>query len=164
MDSRKEEISSLEQQEIEKYSYAEEQDALSWLQDIVGEGSIFNEGNGMKMIGNTLRDGVYLCKLMQKLQPDLSIEINTPEVENEAISKENIETFLRLCRECGIGQEDLFKACDLYDGINLYLVVKTIISIKAKFLPTSVNKSERHQSTLLPAADKRFRFSNLISE
>merc|ERR1712136_406886 len=112
MDSRKEEISSLEQQEIQKYSYAEEQDALSWLQDIVGEGSIFNEGNGMKMIGNTLRDGVYLCKLMKKLQPDLSIKINTPEVENEAISKENIETFLRLCRECGIGQEDLFKACD----------------------------------------------------
>ena len=160
--SRKDEVHSLPQNQVSKYNYEEEQMALSWLQTIVAEGDIFNEGmDGMKMIGDTLRDGVYLCKLLQKLAPQYSVEIN--EGKDELSCKENIDAFLRGCQESGLDKDQLFETSDLYDGTKLYRVVKTLLSMKEMFsFMKGIENFDKCEGKSHPRANKSFRFSNIL--
>ena len=164
MSNRRQEafIHPLQQRQVEKYSYADEQEALTWIEDVLDEGKLFNSGQGMKMIGDALRDGIYLCKLIKKLQPEISMEICKP--EDESTCKENIERFLDKCQKCGIPKEDLFESSNLYDGTNLYRVVKAIISIKTKFLPNNYDKQRYLEENPHPVTEKQFCFPNQMME
>ena len=164
MEHRKEGLSnySLQPKLVGKFSYEEEQEALSWIEDVLHDRSIFNGGQGMKMIGDSLRDGIYLCRLVENIQPGVDVRINTDKPLSDSKCKENIGMFLEHCRLLGVANDDLFEVNDLYQGSKLYQVVRTIMSLKRKFLCISNEGPKNHQDTPRPVTGTQFRYSNLI--
>ncbi|XP_065648452.1 myophilin [Hydra vulgaris] len=113
-----------------KYNYEDEQDALCWMEAVIDEGEVFLGIEGMNNTAAVLKDGVYLCKVMQALSPELMKKINSPNTPFKCM--ENIQLFLNACREYGLKNEDLFQTSDLYDSVNIKNVIDTIHALGRK--------------------------------
>lgn len=117
-----------------QFTYSEEQEALAWIEYVLNDNQIFDGGQGMKMIGDTLRNGVYLCELLSKLLPSVNIDIHYNDgVICEEQCKANIGSFLDCSRQCGLSNENLFDIDDLYNSARLNRVIRTIICLKSMF-------------------------------
>ena len=85
-----------------------EKEAREWMEAVTGEkiGASF---------ADHLRNGVYLCKLMNELKPGAIGEVNTTSTLPFK-QLENIGNFLSACREYGVQDQDLFRQMELYDA------------------------------------------------
>lgn len=137
-------------------TYAEEQKALTWLEDIIDEGLIFEGSRSIEVIGEKLRNGVFLCKLMTQLQPSLNSKIEEP--DSEANCVRNIQTFLTDCLSIGIPYEDLFEVDHLYRSTDIAAVLKTIIVIKTRFLCKNSEIPLEHLDTPYPVDSTQFTY------
>ncbi|CDH49012.1 pkinase-domain-containing protein [Lichtheimia corymbifera JMRC:FSU:9682] len=72
----------------------------------------------------SLRDGVYLCKLMKHLRPASSIEINYEDTTDSWA--QNIQAFLEAAGEAGLHEQQLFSVDDLLEGVNMDAVLTTL--------------------------------------
>ena len=91
-----------------KYDPNLEKQAREWMEAVTKEriGSSLAEH---------LHDGVYLCKLMNQLKPGAIAKVNT--TSKLAFKQmENIDQFLRACRDYGVPVHDLFQTVDLYEA------------------------------------------------
>ena len=150
------ESESAQSLESKQYSYVDEQDALAWFECVVGEGKIFKDSRQLKVVGDVLYDGEYLCKFMRKLQLGGSeTKVNKP--GNDCQRKQHIEMFLDECRICGIPDDDLFDVSDLYERKNIQSVVKTIIAMK-RFLGNRHDQPRGYLDTPHPCAHKHFSY------
>ena len=150
---------------VGKYSYEEEQEALSWIEDTLHDRSIFIGGQGMKMMGDSLRDGIHLCRLVENIQHGVDVRINRADNSkplSESKCKENIGMFLEYCRLLGVQEEDLFEVVDLYEGTKLHQVIRTVITLKRKYVSSNNEGTKYHQDTPRPVEGTQFRYSNLI--
>lgn len=138
------------------YGNAEGQKALSWLEDVIAEGVLFSGNRSLQEIGEKLKDGVYLCKLIKKWQPSLETEIEKP--ESEVNCRKNIQTFLDDCMLCGITSKDIFQVDDLYNGTNIEAVIKTIIAVMDKYLNKKCDVPRGHLDTPYPTNGKIFQY------
>ncbi|KAJ2078885.1 Protein kinase of the Mitotic Exit Network [Coemansia sp. RSA 988] len=74
-----------------------------------------------------LRDGVVLCRLINKLRPGAVKRINTRSIPFTQM--ENISNFLAAAQSLGLDSSDLFQTVDLYEGKNMPRVVMTLLTI-----------------------------------
>ncbi|KAJ2807374.1 Protein kinase of the Mitotic Exit Network [Coemansia guatemalensis] len=75
----------------------------------------------------SLRDGVVLCRLINKLRPGAVKRINTRNIPFTQM--ENISNFLAAAQSLGLDSSDLFQTVDLYEGKNMPRVVMTLLTI-----------------------------------
>ena len=98
-----------------------ELEAQEWIEGVTGEA--FEGG-----FEDSLRDGVKLCKLLNTIKPGAVRRVNTKEGQNKFKQMENISNFIRGCREIGVKEYSLFETVDLYEGKDVGLVVKCLVS------------------------------------
>lgn len=101
-----------------KYDPKLEREARAWLQAVVGES--FPPGT----FHEALKDGVYLCKAINKLSPGSVKKINTSKMAFKMM--ENIGNFLEACYAYGLAKTDVFQTVDLYEEANMSQVVNGI--------------------------------------
>ncbi|KAL5486491.1 hypothetical protein EMCRGX_G018979 [Ephydatia muelleri] len=104
------------------YSLEDEAKARGWLEAIVGEsiGQDFWDG---------LKDGSYLCKVLNKLQPNLvpakyELPSSQPFKQIEAVGK-----FLDGCKNYGMSEKDLCVTLDIQEKNNPNMGLATIIAL-----------------------------------
>ena len=75
----------------------------------------------------SLRSGILLCKLMNKLRPGIIQKINISGGDYKMM--DNISQFQRAAQYWGVPEVDLFSAYDLYDQKNIAIVTQTIFAL-----------------------------------
>lgn len=120
----------LHQKRAQKYDYNDEQDALFWMEAVLDEGEIFLHFEGAKKTADALKDGVYLCKLLAALEPNIIKRINRPVSPWKCM--ENIGIFLEACKRYGLKSLDMFQTTDLYDEQNMTAVINCIHAVGRK--------------------------------
>ncbi|GAM18668.1 hypothetical protein SAMD00019534_018430 [Acytostelium subglobosum LB1] len=101
-----------------KYSPELEKNAQLWIEELVGEKFPFPS------FRTSLKDGVLLCKAINKLKPGTVTYINTGMSSFKQM--ENIANYLNGCRSLGLKPSDLFNTSDLYEEKNINLVISNI--------------------------------------
>ncbi|TYZ64200.1 hypothetical protein PybrP1_005502 [[Pythium] brassicae (nom. inval.)] len=94
-----------------------EEEAQEWIESVLGE-------QFLASFGDSLKDGVLLCHLMNKIRPGLIPRIQTSPMPFKQM--ENITAFLRACRAVGVAEFDLFETVDLFELKKVPLVVKCV--------------------------------------
>nr|CAD7458932.1 unnamed protein product [Timema tahoe] len=100
----------------------QEKEAQEWIEKVVGER--FPPGEPYE---HALRNGVILCKLMNKLQPGLVPKINSSGGDYKMM--DNLSQFQKACTAYGVPDVDLFQTVDLWDFKNIAAVTTTIFAI-----------------------------------
>ncbi|KAK9712272.1 Protein kinase of the Mitotic Exit Network [Basidiobolus ranarum] len=90
----------------------------------------------------SLRDGVLLCKMLNKLKPGAIPQISTKKMP--FFQMQNISHFLEACSKLGLQKFDLFETVDLYEKKNMSRVIFTILTIER--IIAGVPLSRRAQS------------------
>lgn len=101
-----------------KHDPQREREARDWLQAVAGQPFPAGSFHG------ALKDGVYLCKVINRLQPGSVPRINDSKMAFKMM--ENIGNFLGACERYGLSKADLFQTVDLYEDQNMVQVVDTI--------------------------------------
>ncbi|KAI9342446.1 calponin homology domain-containing protein, partial [Zopfochytrium polystomum] len=104
-----------------KYDPKREQEAKEYIEDISGEkfsSSSFHE---------SLKDGVLLCKMMNRIMPNPPIKITTSKMPFKQM--ENIAAFLDRVEKLGVPAYDRFLTVDLYEAKNMDQVINCIFSL-----------------------------------
>ncbi|RLN95297.1 hypothetical protein BBJ28_00012483 [Nothophytophthora sp. Chile5] len=94
-----------------------EEEAQVWIEEVLSE-------KFLASFGDSLKDGVILCTLMNKIKPGL-----IPRIQNSPMpfkQMENVSSFLRACRSLGVAEFDLFETVDLFELKNIGQVVQCI--------------------------------------
>ncbi|OXA50648.1 muscle-specific protein 20 [Folsomia candida] len=99
----------------------EEAEAAAWVQQVVGEQF------PPVPYEDILRNGIVLCKLINRLQPGIIKKVNTSGGDYKFI--DNIQQFLKAAADYGVPVGDLFEAPDLYERKNIPVVTKAIFSL-----------------------------------
>ncbi|XP_076146001.1 calponin-1-like [Alosa pseudoharengus] len=104
-----------------KYDPLKEEQLRLWIQEVTGRrvGDNFME---------SLKDGVLLCELINKLQPGSVRKINNSATQNWH-QLENIGNFVRAITEYGLKPHDIFEANDLFENTNYTQVQSTLITL-----------------------------------
>ncbi|XP_076340596.1 leucine-rich repeat and calponin homology domain-containing protein 1-like isoform X3 [Tachypleus tridentatus] len=84
-------------------------------------------------IGGALRDGVLLCQLLNKLHPNVLINIHVPSAAvpqlSVAKSRWNVENFLKSCRKKGVPKDRLCSIQDILEEKGLVRIAITVQEI-----------------------------------
>ncbi|XP_059055437.1 muscle-specific protein 20-like [Achroia grisella] len=99
-----------------------EAEAQSWIESVIGER--FPQGYAYE---EALRDGIILCKLMNRLQPGIITKVNISGGDYKFM--DNISQFQKACVKYGVPDVDLFQTTDLWDQKNIALVTQTIFAL-----------------------------------
>ncbi|ODN03617.1 Muscle-specific protein 20 [Orchesella cincta] len=99
----------------------EEAEAQAWVEQVIQER--FPPGR----YEDALRDGIILCKLMNKLMPGSIKRINTSGGDYKFM--DNIQQFLHGCTKFGVPDVDLFQSCDLIEQKNIVAVTMTLYAL-----------------------------------
>ncbi|TFK01355.1 Calponin-1 [Platysternon megacephalum] len=131
----------------QKYDPQREQELRLWIEDTTGERLADNFMEGLK-------DGVVLCKLINKLQPGSVKKVN--ESTQNWHQLENISNFIKAISKYGVKPHDIFEANDLFENTNYTQVQSTLIALasQAKTKGNKVNMgvkyAEKHQRRFQP--------------
>ncbi|KAI8809735.1 kinase-like domain-containing protein [Cladochytrium replicatum] len=106
---------------IQKQQQANRDAALRFLEEMLGEP--FEWQN----IQPLLKDGVRLCKLMNRVKPGCIPRISLRSLP--FMQMENISNFLDAARNAGVHPQELFCTLDLYEGKDLQQVVVCLLAI-----------------------------------
>ncbi|XP_059826571.1 rho guanine nucleotide exchange factor 7-like isoform X3 [Hypanus sabinus] len=99
-----------------------------------------------------LRDGVALCRLLERLVPG-SVQRIHQEPKSEAECLNNIKEFLKAC---GALRVETFDANDLYQGLNFNKVLSSLVTLNKVTADIGVGSDSvcaRHQSHQIKSAD-----------
>lgn len=114
----------LQEKKAAKYDPGLEQEARDWMESVTGKplpSGSFHEA---------LKDGVYLCELINVIQPGSVKKINTSKMAFKMM--ENIGNFLTACEQYGLKKADIFQTVDLYEAENMVQVVNAIHALGRK--------------------------------
>ncbi|XP_064030961.1 calponin-2 isoform X3 [Pogoniulus pusillus] len=118
----------------QKYDPQKEAELRTWIESVTGQqiGPDFQKG---------LKDGVILCELMNKLQPNSVRKINRSAQNWHQL--ENLSNFIKAMASYGMNPVDLFEANDLFESGNLTQVQVSLLALagmaKTKGLQSSVD-------------------------
>jgi len=100
----------------------QEQEAQSWIETVLGSkfppGSTYDEA---------LKDGIILCKLMNKLKPGCISKINTTGATFKMM--ENINLFQKALMAYGVAEIDVFQTVDLWEAKDISQVTCTLFAL-----------------------------------
>ncbi|XP_076467459.1 myophilin-like [Babylonia areolata] len=118
----------------EKYDERLEQQARSWIEQILGEELVSGEDQdrplGMYKFQAALKDGQVLCRLINAISPGSVKKINTK--GPNFLQMENIGKFIDACAKYGVPTTDLFHTAALFENTNMTQVVNTIHALGRK--------------------------------
>ena len=114
----------LQEKKAAKYDPELEAQATDWMNRVVGEP--FPDGS----FHDALKDGVYLCKLINTIQPGSVKKVNSSKMAFKMM--ENIGNFLAACELYGLTKADLFQTVDLYEAENMPQVINGIHALGRK--------------------------------
>jgi len=80
---------------------------------------------------STLKSGVALCTMLNKLKPDSIQRINTSKMAFKEM--ENIDAYIKACANLGVPTQYSFMTVDLYEAKNLNQVVQNLMALKRLF-------------------------------
>jgi len=102
---------------------------------------------GENITGNIydeLKDGIMLCKLMNKFRPGLIPVINTK--LTPLSERDNIKLYLETCTRIGMAKSDLFLVGDLHDKKYLPSVMQNLLALEKRFADiTMAQKYVQHK-------------------
>lgn len=102
------------------YDHRAEDEVRAWIEAITQEPC---EGP----FGESLRNGVLLCKLVNCISPGSVKKINESRMPFKQM--ENISNFLKACRTLGVAEHSLFETVDLFENKDLGLVVRCVFAL-----------------------------------
>ncbi|XP_060940404.1 calponin-2 isoform X2 [Limanda limanda] len=104
----------------QKYDLQKEEELRSWIEEVSGEtiGPDFQKG---------LKDGIILCKLINKLQPGSVKKINYSALNWPQM--ENLTNFVKAITVYNLKPHDLFEANDLFECGNMTQVQTTLLAL-----------------------------------
>jgi len=114
-----------------KYDVESEQEALQWINAVLGDGTVGNDVTGKDNVNAVLKDGIVLCNLMNKISPGAIAKIH-PEGANKFKHMENISNFLKAAETYGCHRGDLFQSVYLQDNQNMPAVIGGIHALGRK--------------------------------
>ena len=107
-----------------KYDPTLEHEAREWMVRITGQS--FPDGS----FHEALKNGVYLCAVINALQPGSVPKVNTSKMAFKMM--ENIGNFLAACEKYELTKADLFQTVDLYEAQNMPQVLNGIHALGRK--------------------------------
>jgi transgelin len=105
-----------------KRNAEQEQEAQEWIETVLG--AKFPPGESYE---DALKDGIILCKLMNKLKPGSVPKINTSGASFKLM--ENINLFSRALKEYGVADIDVFQTVDLWEQKDISQVTMTLFAL-----------------------------------
>ncbi len=112
-----------------KYDAGLAREAMNWVEAVLGE-RIFGGDCSSDGLHAKLKDGVVLCKLINKIKPGSVRKINESKMAFKMM--ENIGNFLDACMATGMQKMDLFQTVDLYEKQNMPQVVDALHALGRK--------------------------------
>eukprot|EP01118_Nematostelium_gracile_P018808 TRINITY_DN849_c0_g1_i1.p1 TRINITY_DN849_c0_g1~~TRINITY_DN849_c0_g1_i1.p1 ORF type:complete len:258 (-),score=76.85 TRINITY_DN849_c0_g1_i1:78-851(-) len=105
-----------------KFDVAKANEAKEWIESMTGEQFSSDD------FGDSLKSGVLLCKLLNKIEPGTVPKINT---QNMAFKQmENIAAYLEGSRKLGVPDQYNFMTVDLFEKKNLGQVALSVLTLK----------------------------------
>jgi len=105
-----------------KFDPVKAKEARAWIEEVTGER--FSSEN----FAEALKNGVLLCKVLNKIQPNTVPKINT---QNMAFKQmENIAAYIEGSRKLGVPDQYNFMTVDLFEEKNLGQVILNILTLK----------------------------------
>ncbi|CAH1155716.1 unnamed protein product [Phaedon cochleariae] len=111
-----------------KYNEDLARECLEWIVAITDEP--INVAGDMDNFYEVLKDGTLLCRLVNKLQPDMVKKINVTTMAFKCM--ENINAFLEAAKQLGVPPQETFQTVDLWERQNLNSVVICLQSLGRK--------------------------------
>ena len=105
-----------------KRDLEKDKEAQYWIEEVLGEK--FPAG---VLYEDALRDGLILCKLINKLEPGAVAKINTSGGQFKMM--ENINLFQQAIKKYGVPDLDVFQTVDLYEKKDIAQVTSTIFAL-----------------------------------
>lgn len=102
------------------YDFESEHEAQEWIEAVTGE-PFADE------FGEELRNGKRLCVLINAIKPGAVRKVNDSRMPFKQM--ENVSNFLKACRAVGVAEYSLFETVDLFEGKDLGLVVRCLVSL-----------------------------------
>merc|ERR1719233_889883 len=99
----------------------QEQEVLQWVEGVMGEPLPAGD------FGEVLKDGVVLCKLINKIQPGAVKKFK--EKGPAFLLMENVQAFLAAVKKYGVPDEEVFQTPDLFEARNIPQVVLCLYSL-----------------------------------
>ncbi|XP_058887685.1 calponin-3-like isoform X1 [Acipenser ruthenus] len=115
----------------QKYDYQKEEELRVWIEDVTGMqigGENFQKG---------LKDGVILCKLINKLQPGSVKKINHSQLNWHML--ENLGNFIKAILAYGMKPNDIFEANDLFESGNMTQVQTSLLALASMAKTKGIN-------------------------
>lgn len=106
---------------LENYDLGFELECRTWIEAVLGE-SLVGE-----TLGEALRNGIYLCRLLNAIKPGTVPKINLKAIA--MMELENIRLFLHGCWQLGVPSGSLFTSNDLFHQADLAAVLQTILAL-----------------------------------
>jgi hypothetical protein len=94
---------------------------------------------------DVLKDGIILCKFMNKIAPNKIPRVNTMQVAFKQM--ENIANYLKACAQIGLTEVECFETNDLFEGRDLMAVLNNLNAF--------LNLHEKHGDQLLDQLKQR---------
>jgi hypothetical protein len=120
----------LQEKKAAKYDSTLAAEAVEWMQRLTGQELPEGTGNTMTSIQEALKDGVYLCQVINTLSPGSVRKVNSSKMAFKMM--ENIGNFLAACETYGLKKTDIFQTVDLYEGENIPQVVNGLHALGRK--------------------------------
>jgi len=105
-----------------KYDKANEDKVRAFVETVTGDKLGEN-------IQESLKDGIILCNLLNKLKPGL---VSTPKKGTAFVQMENINRFLIGLQALGFKATETFMTVDLFEGKNMVVVLDTLLRLQRK--------------------------------
>eukprot|EP00092_Neocalanus_flemingeri_P017892 GFUD01019358.1.p1 GENE.GFUD01019358.1~~GFUD01019358.1.p1 ORF type:complete len:183 (+),score=47.46 GFUD01019358.1:39-551(+) len=99
----------------------QEKEILEWI------GSVLGEPLADEDFATVLKDGIILCRLMNKLQPGSVKRVK--EKGPAFMLMENVQAFLSAAKKYGVPDEEVFQTPDLFEKRNIPQVVLCLFSL-----------------------------------
>eukprot|EP01121_Diplochlamys_sp_Union-15-3_P017106 TRINITY_DN595_c0_g1_i2.p1 TRINITY_DN595_c0_g1~~TRINITY_DN595_c0_g1_i2.p1 ORF type:complete len:375 (+),score=42.15 TRINITY_DN595_c0_g1_i2:34-1158(+) len=104
-----------------------EKEVGQWIESVLGE-----KLNDLGDLHGCLKDGIILCRLLNKLKPGIIPKYNLPKKGQSLhplMERENIGLFLMASKQFDISAEDMFSTTDLYARANMPQVCQMMAAL-----------------------------------
>lgn len=101
-----------------KYNPELERMARNWIESVIGE-TLPDPS-----LHRSLKSGVILCRLINKIKPNTITKINSSSISFKQM--DNIGLFIKACRDLGMRPNDVFTTIDLFEAKGMSQVISCI--------------------------------------
>lgn len=101
---------------------AQEEQVKQWIEAVIGE-----KFNAAKSFEENLKDGIILCKLINKIRPGSVKKIQESTMPFKQM--ENIQAFQEGIKKYGVAENEVFQTVDLYEKKDINQVTLCLLAL-----------------------------------